>query len=173
MNQDRVEFLMSKVNLPKFPMVNISAKYPELVDFIKNPQPYHFECDSFILHKIARDVAFNLALEFIKENDVKFPPYYLPKQMFIEAYRDFKFKNIEDDIVKWNNSSLIIFDGIDEITNQQDLSFIASFLSPLIIKNAPLIMISSNRLTEEVLNKYNFVSFGILMEDVKKIKFSR
>jgi len=166
---DRLRFLLNRSNFPKYNLINIEESYPNIYKFVNNKSPIHLECNGLLLRKLAKDIAISLAIEFIRVNNSSYPPYYISKHNFISVYRDYVFKDDAERIECWRKGSVVIFDGIDEIENKQELNFIASFIENLIVGEKPLILISSGGLTEEVITNYNALSFGLLLLDIETI----
>lgn len=169
--ENRVSYLLQVSNFPKIPKIEYKERFPQLVSFLKNPKPIHFKCGSITTRKIARSVAVSVAIDFLYESRTKYPPCYFIKPSFIETFRNIYFNNKTEILEQLRERSIIIFDGVDEASTSQEMTFISSFLSPLILEQKPLLLLSCGRLNEEMISKYNAYSFGTLFLDTEEIFF--
>lgn len=169
--EERVAHLLKASNFPLIKRISYEERFPLLAEFIKSPRPIHFKCGSLSTRKIAKSIAISVAIDYLYESKTKYPPYYLIKPYFIDVYRGAYFNNRYDEINKIKEGSIIAFDGFDEITTQQEMNFISTFLSPIIMESKPLILISSGKFNEELINKYNASSFGTMILDLEEIFF--
>jgi len=169
--EDKIKLLLEKGNLPPFREIDIKGSYPDAYSFVEHPRPLHFKCNSLIMRRVAKSVALNTLIEYMKNNRVKYPPYYLYKHMLMDSLKRYNFGEDKSTIEKWKNGCVIVLDGFDEISSQQEMNYIASFIEELVLANKPMILISSGKLDEEILNKYNAMSFGIVLSDIEEIEF--
>lgn len=167
----RVEYLLQYSGFPDFKKLDYSTNYPTLSSNLDNPKPLHFKCGSLIMRKVAKYVALSFAIDFITKNKSKYPPYYIQKFQFIETCVQSPSFTLNKQIEIWKDGSIIIFDGFDEAANSFEMGYISTFISNLILKKTPLILISNGNLNEELLKKYNAFSFGSLILDVEEILF--
>jgi len=165
MDISKIDKLLLK-NFPK-QTTEIPDKFSKLV-FTK---PVHLIATGLAYRKIAKDLSIKFTLEYMAKHNSKYPPVYLTKACFIMGSRDSKF-NESNILEKWNKASVVVFDGIDEIKNQNDMNWIAEFISPLIAKPSPLIVISSGNLNEDVYQEYGAMSFGIQLLDLEVINLN-
>jgi|GEM_PF-4301618 hypothetical protein len=166
----RTEYLLRYSGFPKFVNVEVEV-YPQLSDFYKNPRPIKFVCSNLLTRKIARSVALSLATNYIEESKVKYPPYYIQKSIFIDICRAAYFKDNFEVLNKYKEGSLIIFEGLDEANSVQEMSYMSTFLSPMIINSSPLIFISSDKINEGFFIRFNSSSLGSLYLDLEEIVF--
>lgn len=143
----------------------IPSKYADLV----LQESLHLVANNMTYRHIAKSLAIKLVEDYVSNNRIKYPPVYLIKSLFVSKYRDFLFDNAVTIIEKWRKASIIVFDGIDEINTPTEFQYISSFLSPLIMENRLLILISSGGLTEVKYKRNNGMSFGILLSEIKEL----
>jgi hypothetical protein len=167
----RVEYLLQYSGFPDFKKLDYNKNYPILSSYLDNPKPLHFKCSSLIMRKVAKYVALSFAIDFITKNKSKYPPYYIQKFQFVEVCIQSPSFSLNKQIETWKEGSIIVFDGFDEASNSFEMGYISTFISNLILKKTPLILISNGNLNEELLKKYNAFSFGSLILDIEEIIF--
>ena len=166
----RTEYLLQFSGFPKFNRMDVGV-YPQLLEFSKNPKPIKFVCSNLLMRKIARSAALSVAIDYIEESRVRYPPYYIQKSIFIDVCRLAYFKNNFESLNKYKEGSIIVFEGLDEASTVQEMSYISTLLSPMIINSTPLILISSDRINPEFFIKLNSSSLGSLYLDLEEIVF--
>jgi len=144
---------------------------PEKFRSLKFTEPTHLIGTSLAYRKLAKIIAIDFVHQYLNTHICKYPPIYLTKASFIKGYRDSSFNNSQI-LEKWNKASVVVLDGIDEANNANEMNWLASFLSPLITEKKPLILISSNNLTEARLQEFGAMSFGVQLLDVKVINLN-
>lgn len=159
----------NKYLLKSFP--TRASKIPEKFSEINFDKSIHIIATSLSYRKLAKDIAIDLVYKFLEASVCKYPPIYLTKARFIEGYRESMF-NGGGKIERWVKAPIIVFDGIDECRNANEMNWVASFISPLISDEHPLILISSNNLTESVLQEYGAMSFGIQLIDIEVLNLN-
>ena len=156
---DRIEFLTT--NFPKY------VAPPDEFKNLHFEENIHIICKNLPYRKIAKRVAIHLVYDYLQNPTIKFPPFYLTKDLFLSEWRLF-INGFDSQISRWQKASILVFDGFDETASQRELSYISNFIVPLMGK-IPLILISAGNLTEDVLKKFNALSFGVQLCEIKEL----
>jgi len=150
------DLVISKSFLPKW---RYRKEYYKILDIEKTQ--YLLICNDLYTRRIARDYAISFAVDYIVHHNINYPVQYWNKALLIDRFNNKEYERVAD-------IGFLIFEGIDEAVTQREMDLISTFITPFIMDEQPLILISS-KLDDSYFHQFRAYTFGTQLLDLNEV----